>query len=66
MRQIPFGKPIIGKEERRAVDEVLQGSTLVHGPRAKQFETDFAAFTRAPNALAVASCTASMVSHWLR
>lgn len=60
MKQIPFGKPIIGNRERRAVDEVLQGPILVHGPRAKQFEADFATFTGAPNALAVGSCTAGL------
>ncbi|MBG0776957.1 MAG: DegT/DnrJ/EryC1/StrS family aminotransferase [Desulfovibrionaceae bacterium] len=60
MRTIPFGKPIFGDEERRAVAEVLEGTTLVHGPRVKQFEADFAAFTGAPHALSVASCTAGL------
>ncbi|NCV58957.1 MAG: aminotransferase DegT, partial [Betaproteobacteria bacterium] len=38
VRNIPFGKPVIGDQERRAVMEVLGGTQLVHGPRAKQFE----------------------------
>ena len=30
--KIPFGKPLIGKEEQDAVTEVLSGPILVHGP----------------------------------
>jgi perosamine synthetase len=60
MRNIPFGKPIIGDEERRAVAEVLNGNILVHGPRAVEFETRFKEFTGAPFAVSVASCTAAM------
>lgn len=59
-RKIDFGKPIIGNEEREAVLEVLNGSTYVHGPKVKEFEASFAAFTGAPHALAVASCTAAL------
>lgn len=60
MRNIAFGKPVIGDEERRAVMEVLDGTQLVHGPRAKQFETDFAAFVGGGQALSTASCTAGL------
>ena len=37
MQPIPFGKPIISKEERNAVLKVLDGPIHVHGPVAKQF-----------------------------
>jgi perosamine synthetase len=57
---LPFGKPIIGQEEKDAVLETLDGPVLVHGPRAKGFEDDFAAWTGAPHAVSVASCTAGM------
>ena len=60
MRNIPFGKPIIGDEEKNAVMEVLGGSVLVHGPKAKEFEGNFGTFTSAPNALSLASCTAGL------
>lgn len=60
MRSIPFGRPILGDEERRAALEVLSGHILTHGPRVKDFEAAFAAFTKAPHALAVASCTAGL------
>lgn len=59
-RQIPFGKPIVGMEEQDSVRRVLEGTTYVHGPVSKQFEADFAAFTGAPHAVSVSSCTAGM------
>ena len=59
IKQIPFGKPLIGKEER-AVKEVLSGPILVHGEQSKEFESSFATFTSAPNAVSVSSCTAGM------
>lgn len=60
MRSIPFGKPLLGAEEKDAVMEVLSGTTLVHGPKAVQFEQDFAAFCGAPHAVSVSSCTAGL------
>ena len=60
MRNIAFGKPVIGDEERRAVMEVMGGTQLVHGPRAKQFEADFATFVGGGHALSTASCTAGL------
>lgn len=60
MRNIPFGKPMIGEEERAAVGAVLGGTQLVHGPRAKAFEADFAAFCGGGRAISVASCTAGL------
>jgi dTDP-4-amino-4,6-dideoxygalactose transaminase len=60
VRTIPFGRPILGESERQAVLEVLDSGILVHGPRFKAFESAFAAFTGAPHAVAVASCTAGL------
>src|SRR5215475_13477652 len=60
MREIPFGKPIIGDEERNAIFDVLCGTQLVHGPRAKQFEKDFIAYLGTGFATSVASCTAAL------
>ena len=57
---IPFGKPLIGPEEKSAVLDVLEGPILVHGPKATQFEAAFAEFTKAPHAVSVSSCTAGM------
>lgn len=60
VRQVLFAKPMIGAEEQAAVAEVLRGDTLVHGPKAEEFEQAFAAFTGAPLAVSVSSCTAAM------
>ncbi len=60
MQKIPFGRPMIGQEEKDAVMKVMDGSILVHGPVASQFEEQFAAFTNAPHAVSVSSCTAGM------
>jgi perosamine synthetase len=37
MQKIPFGKPMIGVEEKEAVMKIMNGSVLVHGPTAGQF-----------------------------
>ena len=60
MRNIPFGKPLIGAEEKEAVMQVLNSPILVHGPKTKAFETAFASYAGAPYAISVSSCTAAM------
>src|SRR5919204_4996993 len=60
MAAIPFGKPMLGDEERAAAAEVLAGTTLTHGPKVKEFEAAFADFTGAPYAVATATCMASL------
>src|SRR5258707_10954433 len=60
VHSIPFGRPMIGEEERAAVSEVLAGSTLTHGPKVKEFEAGFAQFTAAPYAVATATCMAAL------
>ena len=57
---IHFGQPILGEEEKTAVQEVLSGPILVHGPKSELFESSFADFTGAPHAISVSSCTAGM------
>jgi dTDP-4-amino-4,6-dideoxygalactose transaminase len=59
-RNIPFGRPIIDAEARQAVLAVLAQPTLTHGPQTRRFEEAFAAFTAAPHAAAVSSCTAAL------
>jgi len=60
VRTIHFGRPIIGEEEKNAVLNVLDSPILVHGPRSKEFENSFAAYTKAPYAVSVSSCTAAL------
>lgn len=38
---IPAAKPIIGKEEREAVDRVLQSGMIAQGPEVASFEQEF-------------------------
>ena len=58
--KLPFGKPLIGKAEKKAVEKVLSGNILVHGPKALEFENIFSKFTKSPFAVSVSSCTAGM------
>jgi len=58
--KISFGKPLIGKAEKRAVLSVLSGNILVHGPKAAEFENIFSKFTKSKFAVSVSSCTAGM------
>ena len=57
---IPFGAPIIDSREKNLVNKTLNSPILVHGKNMKQFESDFARFTKAPFAISVSSCTAAM------
>lgn len=60
-REIPFGRPMIGDEERAAVLKVLESPQLVHGPVAKAFESAFAAsLDGTAHATSVSSCTAGL------
>jgi perosamine synthetase len=58
--KIPFGTPLLGEEERNAVQAVLSGPILVHGQVAENFEAAFATFTGSKEAISVSSCTAGM------
>lgn len=60
MQKIPFGKPILGEEEKNIVNEVLSGNILVHGSKSLEFEESFCNFTKSPYAVSVSSCTAGM------
>ncbi len=59
-RDIPFGRPMIGDEERAAVDEVLRGHMLTHGPRCADFERRFAELIGVKHAVATSSCTTAL------
>ena len=59
-REIPFGRPWFSDRERSAVQRVLEGHILTHGPEGKAFEAEFAAFVGAAHALSVSSCMAAL------
>jgi dTDP-4-amino-4,6-dideoxygalactose transaminase len=60
IRTIPFGKPILGPPEQKAVADVLAGPQLVHGPRAHEFEERFAKRMGVAHAVTVSSCTTGL------
>lgn len=61
VRQVPFARPWITDEDRKAVLEVLDGHVLTHGPQGKAFEAEFAAYM-GPDAhcVSVSSCMAAL------
>lgn len=60
MRQVPFHRPAIGPAEEAEVLDALRSGWITTGPKAKRFETEFAAYVGARNALAVAHCTGAL------
>lgn len=60
-RQIPFARPWIGKEEREAVMDVLNGHILTHGPKCHEFEEKFGAFLgEGAHCVSMSSCMAAL------
>ncbi len=57
---IPLAKPVLGREEERAVIEVLRSRQLSLGPKLDQFERLFAERVGAPHASALSSGTAGL------
>jgi perosamine synthetase len=60
MKEIPFGRPLLGPEEKKVALEVLEGSHLVHGPRMKSFEDAFAAHTGTKHAVSLSNATVGL------
>jgi perosamine synthetase len=57
---IPAAKPIIGDEERAAVDRVLRSGMLAQGPEVKAFEEEFSKFVEGRHCIAVNSGTSAL------
>jgi dTDP-4-amino-4,6-dideoxygalactose transaminase len=57
---LPFCPPTIGEEEIAEVVDTLRSNWITTGPKAKRFESDFAAYVDAPSAIALSSCTAAL------
>lgn len=57
---VRFAPPVIGRGEIDEVVAALESGWLSTGPRVRQFEQAFAAYTGAPHALALNSCTAAL------
>jgi perosamine synthetase len=59
-RMIPAAGPIIGAEERAAVDRVLHSGVIAQGPEVAAFERDFADLVDGRTCVAVNSGTAGL------
>lgn len=57
---IPAAKPIIGEEEREAVDRVLRSGMLAQGPEVKAFEEEFSAHVGGRHCVAMNSGTSAL------
>jgi dTDP-4-amino-4,6-dideoxygalactose transaminase len=57
---IPIAKPIIGKEEKAAVSEVLDSGIIAQGKKVGEFEEKFADYCGTDYAVAVNSGTAAL------
>lgn len=57
---IPAASPIIGKEERKAVDRVLRSGGLAQGPEVAAFEKEFAAHVAGRECVALNSGTSAL------
>lgn len=60
MINIPFGKPLIGDDERAAMAEVLHGTILTHGPKCSHFENSFAEYIGVKHAITTSNCTTAI------
>ena len=57
---IPAAKPMIGDEEREAVDRVLRSGMLAQGPEVKAFEEEFSAHVGGRHCIAMNSGTSAL------
>jgi dTDP-4-amino-4,6-dideoxygalactose transaminase len=57
---LQFSPPSIGDDEIAEVVDTLRSSWITTGPKTRRFETEFASLVRAPQALALNSCTAAL------
>jgi dTDP-4-amino-4,6-dideoxygalactose transaminase len=57
---IPVARPSIGAEEEQAVVAALRSGWISQGPKVAEFESRFAEYVGARNAVAVSSCTTAL------
>jgi len=57
---IPAAQPIIGDDEREAVDRVLRSGMLAQGPEVKSFEDEFSPLVAGRHCIAVNSGTSAL------
>lgn len=57
---IPAAKPLVGDEERAAVDRVMRSGMLAQGPEVAAFEEEFSALVAGRHSIAVNSGTSAL------
>lgn len=57
---IPIAKPILGKEEEKAVLDVLHSGNLAQGKKVEEFEKDFAKYCGVKHAIATSNGTTAL------
>ena len=57
---IPLAKPILGREERKAIIKVLKSGNLAQGNEVEQFEYEFSNYTNGRECVAVNSGTSAL------
>ena len=60
MNYINFSKPLIGVDERKAVDKVLKKGWLTTGYKTIEFQNKFTKYKKSKYALGLNSCTAAL------
>ncbi len=60
-RTIPFGRPWLNDDDRKAVADVLDGPILAHGPESAAFEEEFGRFVGdGAHCVSMSSCAAAL------
>lgn len=59
-KEIPFGRPWIDENDKKAIIDVLNGHILTHGPKCTEFENKFTEFVQGGYAVTTSSCMASL------
>ena len=57
---VPIARTSLTPEEKAAVLEPLDSGWLVQGPKVREFEEKWSAFTGSPHSIAVTSCTSAL------
>ena len=57
---VPIARPMIGEEERTAVDRVLTSGSITQGAEVAAFETEFSAMVSDRHCVAVNSGTSAL------
>jgi perosamine synthetase len=49
--KIPFARPMLSDIERSAINDVMNGTVLTHGPNCASFESNFANYVGSKHAV---------------